>query len=232
MVTPIDWLPLVVVYLILSTVAVGLRSWIRLRVTNSWAQDDVMLVMAQAGMVAHFGIYFAVCAIYPRTGLDVDEQTYYKINTLWFWATFCYAGSQVALKLSMGLFFLTLARVKWQRLIILIPTGIFVAYNTALGIILVFRCGASPVSPFIVMTRKECAVDGLAFTKLIAANGTFTATLDWIFAIVPIFMVIQSRSLDARSRKAVWFLIMLAMAGSVVSVIRIPFTKDYQFGPE
>ncbi|KAG8623078.1 hypothetical protein KVT40_008054 [Elsinoe batatas] len=96
MATPIDWLPLVVVYLILSTAAVGLRSWIRLRITKSWAQDDVMLVMAQAGMVAHFGIYCAVCAIYPRIGLGVDEQTYHKINTLWFWATFCYAGSQVA----------------------------------------------------------------------------------------------------------------------------------------
>ncbi|KAG8623703.1 hypothetical protein KVT40_008679 [Elsinoe batatas] len=82
------------------------------------------------------------------------------------------------------------------------------------------------------MTRKECAVDGLTFTKLLAANGAFNATLDWIFATVPIFMVVQSRSLDARSRKAVWFLIMLAMAGSVVSIIRIPFTKDYQFSPE
>ncbi|KAF4549050.1 Hypothetical protein D9617_24g017650 [Elsinoe fawcettii] len=232
MTTPIDWIPLIAVYLVLTTIVVGLRLWIRVGLTKSWGQDDAMLLMAQSGMVAHFAVYFAVCAYYPQHTLDIDAELFHKINVLWFWATFCYAGSQVALKMSMGLFFLALARLRWQKLVILIPTAIFVVYNTVLAFLLVFRCGARPVSPFLIMSKRDCIIDGPLFSRLLAVNSAFNAVLDWIFAVIPIFMVIRARRLDARSRKAVWFLVMLAMAGSVVSLVRIPYTKDYQFGPQ
>lgn len=129
----------------------------------------------------------------------------------------------------MGLFFLALARLKWQRLLILIPTVIFVGYNTILAFIMLFRCGTP--KPFEIISKSDCAIDGPLFYRLLAVNSAFNAVIDWIFAITPIFMILRARSLEARARRAIWFLVLLAMAGSVVSIVRIPYIKDYQFGP-
>ncbi|PNS17493.1 hypothetical protein CAC42_8036 [Sphaceloma murrayae] len=228
--TPLQWAPLVAVFLVLTTVAVSLRIWVRTKITKAWGQDDVMLVMAQFAMLAHFGVFFAMCHYYPRHGLDIDERSFEILNTLAFWATFCYAGTQFALKLSMSIFFLTLARLRWQRMIILIPTAMFVVFHLSIGILLTFRCGAP--RPVIIMTKRDCVINGFQFYQLLAVNSAFNAVLDWIFAITPIFMVVRARKLDDRARRAVWFLILLAMAGSVVSIVRIPYAKDYQFGPD
>lgn len=108
--------------------------------------------------------------------ISVDNPTFTNILQLWFWATFCYAGAQVALKMSMGLFFLALARLKWQRLLILIPTVIFVGYNTVLAFIMLFRCGTP--KPFEIISKSDCAIDGPLFYRLLAVNSAFNAVID------------------------------------------------------
>jgi len=62
---------------------------------------------------------------------------------------------------------------------------------------------------------------------MIISNAVF----DWVFAIIPIVLVARSRGMSPRSRAAACFLIILAIIGSTVSLVRLPYIKDVEYGP-
>lgn len=134
------------------------------------------------------------------------------------------------LKASMGLFFYGLARSSRQRLIIVLPLATFLTYALAVALVMLFRCGI-PIDTLRTITRDDCSVNWTVIGPLLYVFATLNALTDWIFAVLPIFLVFRARKLKPRSRHAVRWLVVLAIAGSAVSLIRIAFIHEYRFGP-
>lgn len=60
-----------------------------------------------------------------------------------------YLVDQIALKVSMAVFFLRIVQQKWQKLIIYVSMGIYASYSIAFVFVALFQCGVPKVVNFI-----------------------------------------------------------------------------------
>ncbi|PSK34254.1 hypothetical protein B9Z65_8580 [Elsinoe australis] len=61
--------------------------------------------------------------------------------------------------------------------------------------------------------------------------AVLNSSCDWAFATVPLYMVVKSQSMTRTTRVSSSALIGLAVLGSIVSVLRLPFLGAAKFGP-
>lgn len=101
--------------------------------------------------------------------------------------------------------------------------------NMTISLALLFRCGQP--HPLQIMTRTDCPITWDIIRPVLYVNASLYALSDWTAATAPAILLLQARHLDARSRKGAWFLIVLAMAASIVSVTRLGFIDDWTIGP-
>jgi len=92
------------------------------------------------------------------------------------------------------------------------------------------RCGN--VNPVDILTKVDCAIRPSQLQPVDWVMIIATAAFDWVFAIIPIILVARSIGMSARSRLAACCLIVLAIIGSTISLIRLPYIKDLSYGPD
>ena len=130
-----------------------------------------------------------------------------------------YLLNQVFFKLSLAFFFLRILQKRWHRLVIIFSVAFFVISNLALLFVSIFQCG-NPAR--IDIENLSC----LSWHTIQGPLNYFCAGLncavDWIFALTTIFVVSGLR-LDRSSKLSVYVIVLLATAGSIVSVARIPY---------
>lgn len=118
----------------------------------------------------------------------------------------------------MAFFFLRIPNGTFHRWIIISSVSIFVLFNLALLGISLGQCGNLSN---INIDHPQC----LSWSILGPLNyfvASLNAAVDWIFAILAIHIV-SGLNMDSRSKISVYFIILLASAGSIVSVVRIPY---------
>ena len=130
-----------------------------------------------------------------------------------------YLLDQICFKLSLALFFLRIVTRKWQRLIIVITVTIYTAFNFGLLFVVLFQCG-NPTAINILTTT--CLDWPTILGPLLYFSATLNALVDWIFALTPI-IVIRSLHMEKRDKHSVMAMIVLAISGSIVSIVRIPY---------
>ncbi|KAK6000441.1 hypothetical protein QM012_003687 [Aureobasidium pullulans] len=119
----------------------------------------------------------------------------------------------------MAFFFLRILQNRpFHRWIIISSVSIFVIFNIALLGISLGQCGNINT---INIDHPHC----LSWSILGPLNyftASLNAAVDWIFAILAIHIV-SGLMMDTRSKISVYLIILLASAGSIVSVVRIPY---------
>lgn len=131
----------------------------------------------------------------------------------------CYIFNQICFKLSLAVFFLRFLVQKWQRYAIFITVAIFIMYAIALLFVTMFECG-DPTSPNLA--NATCLDWDTILGPINYVGATLNAIVDWIFALSPI-LVIRTLRMSKNGKGSVMALVLLAVSGSIISVLRIPF---------
>ena len=129
-----------------------------------------------------------------------------------------YLLDQCFFKLSLAFFFLRIASRPLHRWIIRITVSISLLCNLVLLGITVGQCGDIAT---IDLNQPHC----LSWRILGPLNylcASLNALVDWLFATLAIH-VVRGLMLEGRIRSSVCGIILLATAGSIVSIVRIPF---------
>lgn len=141
-----------------------------------------------------------------------------------------YVSAGVALKFSIALWFLSTARSATQRYIILAPLGLYLLSCTTSFFLVLFRCG-TPISTVRILNMENCTIGPNLIMYASWVVAVFNSSCDWAFATVPLYMVIKSQSMTRTTRVSSSALVGLAVLGSIVSVLRLPFLGAAKFGP-
>jgi hypothetical protein len=116
----------------------------------------------------------------------------------------------IALKLSLGIFFLRILLSRWQRLLLLTAITLATVFGLALFFFAIFQCGLfSDIEIFMErMIAGTCAKPrvGLAMNYTYAILTTFS---DWICGLLPIF-ILKDSSMPMQTKLVVGFLLALA----------------------
>jgi hypothetical protein len=110
----------------------------------------------------------------------------------------------IALKISLGLFFLRFLITKWQRVLIIATVTISTIFGVAHLFFAIFQCGYfSNIEVFISrMISGTCAAQsvgkGMNYTYAV-----LTMITDWICGLLPIFVLHESTTMPKKTKIAV-----------------------------
>ncbi|GAB7340459.1 hypothetical protein MBLNU457_6886t1 [Dothideomycetes sp. NU457] len=127
------------------------------------------------------------------------------------------------LKVSLAIFFLRVVNKKWQRWVIYTSVGIYCTFGTAWLFIALFQCGnpanylAAQLSPHPACLDYKTVLGPLNYL-----HSALNAVTDWVFAIIPIF-VVRSTQMTRQARISVIAILLLGVVGSVCSIVRIAY---------
>jgi len=136
----------------------------------------------------------------------------------------------IFLKLSLAVFFLRIVVKPWQRWLIWGTLITYTMFSIAYLLIALLQCG-NPHDFLVNTVTEKC----MSFPKIVEplgyAHSTFNAVTDWVFAILPIF-VLQEAQLPRAAKLPIICLIILAALGSISSCIRIAYIPDLDPKPD
>ncbi|GAB7344755.1 hypothetical protein MBLNU457_3225t1 [Dothideomycetes sp. NU457] len=220
---------IIYLFLAITTITVALRIYVRAFLTRNLALDDFWLVLSQtitnvgAGICAYID---AKAGKYPPS----SQALWDAYGNVFFAAASCWTTTSILLKFSIAGWFLRLTHHKSQRYPIYTAVAMYTTFFTIFSLILVFRCGA-PYPVYIIFSRADCAVNWNVLYPLYFTAAAFNAVCDWVFALIAIALVVSTRKMKTGARLSVCFVVLLAIAGSLVSVVRFPFLEGWKSGP-
>ncbi|PNS14170.1 hypothetical protein CAC42_6683 [Sphaceloma murrayae] len=223
------YLALLCVLLPLTTAAVGLRIWVRLKITRTFDQADVLLIFSHVINTTAAIVWLVIQA--RQTQYEPRSvELFDALSTAYLAAFVMYALSGALVKLVIAAFFLKIARLKWQRVLIFGPLAAYVIVLVFGVNLVIFRCHL-PLNATRILRDGSCPVSSAGIIRMGLAVASINCLCDWIFAIVPLHMLHSAKGLNRASRFSAGCLIGLAVVGSAVSVIRLPYFNALSFTP-
>jgi hypothetical protein len=119
----------------------------------------------------------------------------------------------LTLKISLGIFFLRIMVTKWQKWVIYITITISTVFGFSNFFFSVFQCGYFS-SIWVFLERKatlEHCVSRQAGLAMGYTQSTISTGSDWMFAILPIF-VLRNLHIGDKEKATVLFILSLAAA--------------------
>ena len=135
---------------------------------------------------------------------------------------------QICFKLSLALFFLRIVTRQWQKTIIIITAIGYAALATGMIFITVFQCGNPSKSSTLYRGTLNCLDWETTLGPIWYFAASMNAVVDWIFALTPI-MVIRKLHMGQQDRISVILVILLAISGSVICVVKVPYISGLEF---
>ena len=132
-----------------------------------------------------------------------------------------YILTTIIFKLSLAIFFLRVVNQKWQRQVILGSVIIYTLFGVSWLFVAVFQCG----SPALYVQNEEagkCLPFETVLRPLNYIHGILNAVTDWIFAIIPIF-VVRSAQMPKQAKITVCTILALGVLGSICSIVRLAY---------
>ncbi|KAF2152242.1 hypothetical protein K461DRAFT_312993 [Myriangium duriaei CBS 260.36] len=228
---PSDLVPCAVfiwIVLAVTSVAVVLRAIVRLRITRTFGKDDGVLITSHV-----LNIIACICWLHTHLTLGNypprSPELFAAESTPYFVAFISYSLASATIKIAIGHFFFKITQRPWQKYLVLSLVGAYLLSLMTSCFIVLFRCGVP--NPQLILGSENCAINGDIFSSL----GTYIAALnslcDWIFAIMPIHLVHTDQRMNVSSKLAIYLIIFVAVLGSIVSLIRLPYYLHSTFGP-
>jgi len=184
-----------------------LRLWVRSRIVRSLGWDDFAMIAA----VLIFSI-FASATIATRiimAGKELPQlplPTIRKILDLLLVEQGSYILAMLALKISLGFFFLRFAVKQWHRRLIYVTVGFLVIVNIFTTFWSVFACGV-PRNTLAILNPKNC-FDKPVLLAIAYFHGSVNMITDWIFVLLAMELL-RHTGLDFRDNIIVGFLLVL-----------------------
>ncbi|KAL3458459.1 hypothetical protein BJX64DRAFT_223858 [Aspergillus heterothallicus] len=215
-----------VAFLTLSSIAVILRCYVRLRIVKAFGWDDGIMILAML-----FYIMFCACMIGGGvwgTGRHLTELTP-KQRTVameyWFLCDVAYSISSILAKISVCIFLLRVMLFPYHRIALYTVTALAVATGIVFFVLLVIQC--SPVSFFWTRmsgdTSGQCGyIDAIAI--MLYVFSVTSALFDLTVGLLPILLV-RKLQMNIQTKIAVAGLLGLACVASIAIIIRIPFVQ-------
>jgi hypothetical protein len=213
-------------FLSLSSVAVILRCYVRLRIVKAFGWDDIVMIFA---MLLY--IMFCGCMIGGSlwgTGKHLYELTSKQRATAmeyWWFCNISYAVSSALAKVSVCIFLLRVMPFPCHRAALYTVTALAVCSFIPFFVLLVIQC--SPVSFWWTRMRGDtdghCGyVDAIAITLYIFSASS--ALFDLTVALLPIILV-RNLQMNRRTKAAVAGLLGMACVASIAIIIRLAFVQ-------
>ncbi|KAF2148600.1 hypothetical protein K461DRAFT_298000 [Myriangium duriaei CBS 260.36] len=203
--------------IILVAVILSLRIYVRTVIIKSFGLDDWLLLLSFCIFVADAAVIFRSGLITKRHGITA---VLLEVSALDIASMLLYIMNQVFLKLSIALFFLRIPQRRWQIWTIRVSVTIFTIYSTGFFFLALFKCGSPDKFNFIYGHCLSWDILGW----VIYTSAILNAIVDWILITTPI-LVIWGSMMSRQSKVQVCAILMLGIAGSLLSVARIPFIK-------
>ncbi|OSS48735.1 hypothetical protein B5807_06876 [Epicoccum nigrum] len=202
--------------------AVGLRLWVRVRITKSPGWDDAAMVATLLLFTTYSGIILAI-TIRSGQGKQFSREDRYLNLVLVQLSEVFYILTTTLLKISLGLFFLRVLTKRWQTITFHSILGISAVYGLFYTLTTLFVCGnPARLADSHVGSRKCLPVGFILSTGYI--YGAINVIADWTFVLIPIAILMES-DLCRRSKISVSIIMGLGAIGSVSSVLRMVYLE-------
>ncbi|EEU44290.1 uncharacterized protein NECHADRAFT_48436 [Fusarium vanettenii 77-13-4] len=216
----------VIVFMALSWLSVGLRSYTRAFLMKSYQMDDWLMLIAQ-------GIFTVSCAFIlegVKEGLgrhneaikdDAAEVNALKWQAL---ATATYVLDMMFIKLSIGVFLLRLSVKPVYTWIIWISLAIITIWSTVIFFWNMFQCSPVEKQWDFRITGGHC-VSADQIVSAAYAISAMTIVSDWLYAILPIPMLWTVKMTKA-AKATVIVILGLGIFASIATLVRLRFLAD------
>ncbi|KAG5926035.1 hypothetical protein E4U42_003721 [Claviceps africana] len=226
-----------IVMLIMSWIAVGLRTYTRIALMKSCQADDILMLVAQALFtvtcsIQFEGVNYGVGRHDAAISDDDDKVAAIKWQAL---GVANYILNMMFVKLSIGLFLLRIATKK--PYIWVIRTVLIVIALWSIGLFTwdIFQCSPIAKQWDYRLTDGNCAGADEVLTAAYALS-VMTVVTDWFFALIPIPMLWEVK-MTMQAKVTVFAILGLGIFASIATLIRIKFltsienTDDILFRP-
>ncbi|KAH7264007.1 hypothetical protein B0J15DRAFT_524192 [Fusarium solani] len=216
----------VIVFMALSWLSVGLRSYTRAFLMKSYQLDDWLMLIAQ-------GIFTVSCAFIlegVKEGLgrhneaikdDAAEVNALKWQAL---ATATYVLDMMFIKLSIGVFLLRLSVKPVYTWIIWISLVIITIWSTVIFFWNMFQCSPVEKQWDFRITGGHC-VSADQIVSAAYAISAMTIVSDWLYAILPIPML-WTVKMTKTAKATVIVILGLGIFASIATLVRLRFLAD------
>ncbi|KAJ4167769.1 hypothetical protein NW754_011586 [Fusarium falciforme] len=216
----------VIVFMALSWLSVGLRTYTRAFLMKSYQMDDWLMLIAQ-------GIFTVSCAFIlegVKEGLgrhneaikdDAAEVNALKWQAL---ATATYVLDMMFIKLSIGVFLLRLSVKPVYTWIIWISLAVITIWSTVIFFWNMFQCSPVEKQWDFRITGGHC-VSADQIVSAAYAISAMTIVSDWLYAILPIPML-WTVKMTKTAKATVIVILGLGIFASIATLVRLRFLAD------
>ncbi|KAF2218973.1 hypothetical protein BDZ85DRAFT_322737 [Elsinoe ampelina] len=213
---PEMYIAVVSLSLVLSTLCVALRFYVRASMIKSLGRDDWVLLAAHVVYTSHALLLIAYAANIMHNGLIPTFLTSFEILEFQGWI---YALDQGLIKGALAAFFLkVLPKNSWQRKVIWISFILFGLFTTIFGFLNLFQCG----DPLDLENPTPTCLSLTALQRLSYTSAAWNTLMDWLLTLMPITVIYRAQ-MSSRTKWSVILLMMLGAFASVISIVRIPY---------
>ncbi|KAF2223464.1 hypothetical protein BDZ85DRAFT_109832 [Elsinoe ampelina] len=213
----------------ITTIAVGLRIWVRSSITRNFGKTDILLILSHL-INCTASIIWLVIQTHEINYIPRSPALFHDWATPYLIAFSFYVLSGALVKIVIAGFFFKIALYPWQRILVIGPVCAYVLTLTVGANLIIFRCRL-PLDSSRILSDQACAVGSASIIKLGFAVASINCLCDWIFAVVPLQMLHAAKGLSRASRVSAGCVIGLAVVGSAVSVVRLPYFGQLSFTP-
>ncbi|KAH0363448.1 hypothetical protein KCU65_g7397, partial [Aureobasidium melanogenum] len=216
-----DMLAISAVFLALSTITVFARIYVRGWMIRAFGWDDWLMMVAWVLFVITTSLLMAIARAEIVPPGVADPDTVNGILTLVVCIFGLYILTTIIFKLSLAIFFLRVINERWQRQVIIASVTLYTLFGTAWLFIAIFQCG-NPADYGKNEAAGKCLPFRTVLRPLNYTHGVLNAVTDWIFAIIPIF-VVRAAQMGRQQKITVITILGLGVSGSICSIVRLAY---------
>ncbi|KAF8860571.1 hypothetical protein BDZ45DRAFT_724503 [Acephala macrosclerotiorum] len=213
------------IFLTLTYIAVLLRCYVRIRITNAFQLDDWLMVISQ--VVFTFSCSCILRGVHYGIGrhngaLSIPNQ----IESLKYqaFATLSYIANMMFIKLSIAIFLLRIAIQRPYIWILRISMVVVAIWSIAIFIYELFQC--IPIAAQWDFTIKNAKCEsGNSFAAAAYSISVMTIVTDWLYALLPIPMIWKVQ-MSLQAKTTVVFILSLGIFASIATLIRLKYIVD------
>ncbi|RMY56522.1 hypothetical protein D0863_12948 [Hortaea werneckii] len=217
-------------FLASAWISVGLRFGVRGIMIRCLGWDDWLILVT----IVAFTFYctFVILSENLALNLVLGKADLAEIPSLvdYFLAAITtYILTTVIFKAALGLFYLRIVISRRLQHVVYVTMAISMTYGIAYLFFTLFQCG----EPRDLVGKRiggEC-VSNAALLGVGLSEGAVNATADWTLALLPI-IPLRKANMPRPAKLSASFVILAGAAGSVCSVVRLPFITDYSPGSD